>query len=184
MKHNRKPRSDIIRKLQGRRFAERCLWTGERPIAFYALAQNNTTQKKKMDVHRSHWARFEPTIPVFEHLGMVVSSTAQNCKCYGPVPYVGQRSTAMFVVIMASRQLCCSKIPAAVCHTAQQSLPNRGFQVDYQRFLIWVSMEEIGDPWTEGSIFRRTGGKNVTASEPNCLNFKYLTFLPCFIFLP
>ena len=41
--------------------------------------------------------------------------TAQNCKCYGPVPYVSQRSTAMLISIRASRQLCWSKTPAAVC---------------------------------------------------------------------
>jgi len=114
MKHTWKPRSKIIRKLQGRSFAERCLWTGERPIAFYALAQDSTTQKRKWMYIEAIERGSNPRFLCSSISRWLWSLTARNCECYGPVSYVSQRSTAMFISIRASRQLCCSKIPAAV----------------------------------------------------------------------
>ena len=115
MKHTWKPHSKIIRKRQGRRLVERCLWTGERLIAFYASAQDNTTQKINWIYIEAIERGSNPRFLCSSTSRWLWRSTAQNCKCYGSVPYVGQRTTAMFISIRASRQLCCSKTPAAVC---------------------------------------------------------------------
>ena len=185
MKHTCKPHSEIIRQLQGRRFAERCLWTGERPIAFYALAEDNTTQKRKWIYIEAMERGSNPRFLCTSISRWSWRSTAQNCKCYGPVPYVSQRSTAMFISIRASRKLCCSKTLAAVC------FPSHGAAVapkprTSSRLPAVFNLSVHGRnrrPLNRGFRIKATGGRDVTASKANCLYFKCLTFLSCFIFL-
>jgi hypothetical protein len=188
MKHTWKPHSKNIWKRQGRRFIVRCLWTGERLIAFYAPAQDNTTQKRNWVYIEATERGSNPWFLCSSISRWLWRSIAQNCKCYGPVPYV---SVALRCLSQQGLHVSCvavkHQLPLAFCHAAQQSLPNRGLQVDYQRVLIWVSVEQIGDAWTEGSIFRHTGGKDVTATEANCLDFRCHTvfvvfYISCIIY--
>ena len=116
MKHPWKPHSKIMRKHQSERTAERFLWTDDRPVAFYAPVQDNTTQERNWIYIEATEQDWNPRFLCSSISRWLWRSTARNFKCCGPVPYVCQRSsTAMFFSVQSSLQLCCSKSPAAVC---------------------------------------------------------------------
>lgn len=143
--------------------------------------EHNT--ERNVGIHISHWARFEPAIPMFEHLKIVLVFGRQQLLVLGTsaLCFSGQHchvlQNATLATVMLQWNTC--------SYTAQQSLPKRELQVDYQQFLSVHGRNRFPPNW---EIDRTTGDKGVRASETNfvasrCHSFLSLLYFVHYLFL-